>query len=70
MSDDLMDAHAAIANAVAEEALAISRTATVTQPEPAPETLASAAPPARAAPRPKAAAKPRTAAKPKPAPKK
>lgn len=70
MSDDLMDAHAAIANAVAEEALAISQTAAMTQADPAPEMVASAAPPAKPAPRPRAAAKPKTAAKAKPAPKK
>ena len=69
MSDDPMDAHAAIADAVAAEAQTVSLAAAAVWAQPAPPTLASAVPPAKLAASPKSVAKATPAAKAKAAPK-
>jgi ribonuclease E len=67
MSDDTIDAHAAIVDAVTAEAQKVAETAAAVWAKPALPKLASAAPPAKPATSPKPAPKPRPAAKAKPA---
>lgn len=67
MSDDPMDAHAAIVDAVTAEAQTVAETATAVWAKPVLPVLANAAPPAKPATSSKPAPKPRPAARAKPA---